>query len=113
MEEGDGGDLLEPPLEMATDLRIEFQDLAARWFDFPLPCDDVNGTLHLRTEGSVTDGRAVTSLELYGRSEGAKGQVRFVGRNESGPQGSDAARWELEIELLLNCEVPHPQTEIG
>lgn len=89
-----------PYVELATDLRIEFQELAARWVEFPLPCDEVDGTLHLLTEGRGPAGRAATSLDLRGRAEGARGQVRVVGRSESGPDGLDASRWEVAVDQL-------------
>lgn len=86
--------------ELATELRIDFQELSARWIGFPVRCHDVNGRLHLTTEGRGPAGRAVTRLDVTGRSAVAGGPVRVQGRGELARARPDASRWQVEIEAL-------------
>jgi AsmA-like C-terminal region len=87
-------------IEFASDVRVDFKDIAARWIEFPVPCDSVNGTLHVRTEGRGPAGRGATSLSLIGRSQAVRGQIRVEGRSEFGPAGPDAAYWQVQLEDL-------------
>lgn len=86
--------------ELAARLRIDFKDFAARWIEFPLPCNEVNGTLRLTTEGRRDQGRGVTTLDLVGKSDAALGEVRVQGRSEYGAAGPDTALWHVDIDGL-------------
>ena len=86
------------PLEMQTDLEIGFSDVAARWSGFPLPCEGINGKLHLSSEG--LSGRAATGLQLTCATPAAEGPVHISGRSEYDSEGPEIGRWEVSIDGL-------------
>lgn len=91
------GSLALLPLSMDTDVRLAFKDLSARWAELPLLCDEINGELRVRGIGRSTARRSATTLDLFGKTGSARGEVRVVGRSEGAQLSTDASRWEVSI----------------
>ncbi|MDA1265079.1 MAG: hypothetical protein O2816_08375 [Planctomycetota bacterium] len=86
---------------MASEVEVLFHDVEARWADFAVPCDQVNGRLLLRSDGrGLEQGRAVTTLDLTGRTKQAGEAVRVLGRNEGGADGPGEATWAVRIDEM-------------
>lgn len=86
-------------LDLATDLVIDIQRVGFRWRELPLPLEDVEGLLVVRSDGRGPElGRTVVSIDARGTSPAARGAVTVTGRTHSEGKGTLAAAFDVRAE---------------